>query len=103
MKSPAATNQGFQSLVVNEGFDVYFIYSAGGRIKDFALKNASGSTFLEISGKSLSKMEFVIPSLEEQIAIGNFFRHLDELLAAQTKKVEQLQQLKAAYLKKMFI
>ena len=103
LKSPAATNQGFQSLVVKENYDVYFIYSAGNKIKEYALKNAAGSTFLEISGKNLAKMELYIPSLPEQTAIGDFFHNLDGQITAQAEKVEQLKRLKAAYLQKMFV
>ena len=103
LKSPAATNQGFQSLVVNSDNNVYFIYSMGSKIKEYALKNASGSTFLEISGKGLSKMDILVPSKDEQDAIGQFFHNLDERITSQTLKMEQLRKLKAAYLQKMFI
>jgi len=103
LKNSAATNQGFQSLVVSRNFDVYFIFSMGNKIKEYALKNASGSTFLEISGKNLSAMEIYIPSLAEQIAIGEFFHNLDEQIAAQVQKVKQLREFKAAYLQKMFV
>jgi len=102
LKKPAATNQGFQSLVVNEDFDVYFIYSNGNKIKDYALKNASGSTFLEISGKNLSKMELYVPSFPEQTAIGNFFRTLDDSIALYKRKLEGLKEIKRAYLQQMF-
>ena len=51
LRRSACTNQGFQSLVVNDDTDVYFVYSMTDRIKKFAEQKASGSTFLEISGK----------------------------------------------------
>ena len=76
-----STNQGFQSFVVDNNIDVYFLYSLGYKIKEYALKNASGSTFLEISKNTLSKMGLFIPSLEEQTAIGNFFKQLDDTIA----------------------
>lgn len=88
---------------MNKNFDVYCIYSMGYRIKEYALKNASGSTFLEISGKNLAKMDLAIPTLPEQTAIGNFFRNLDEQITSQQSKLEQLKQLKTAYLQKMFV
>ncbi|VTX80243.1 Type I restriction modification DNA specificity domain protein [Neisseria subflava] len=98
-----ATNQGFQSFVVGERLDVYFLYTMGFKIKDYALKNASGSTFLEISKNTLSQMEFFAPSLKEQIAIGNFFRQLDETIALQTAEVEKLNQLKKGLLAAMLV
>lgn len=98
----SATNQGFQSLVVNEETDVYFLYSYSGQIKKYALKHSAGSTFLEISGKELGKMELSIPSLPEQQAIGSLFRTLDDLLASYKDNLANYQSLKATMLSKMF-
>ena len=98
----SATNQGFQSLVVNEGTDVYFLYSYSDQIKKYALKHSAGSTFLEISGKELGKMDLSIPSLQEQTAIGSFFRTLDDLLASYKDNLANYQSLKATMLSKMF-
>lgn len=98
----SATNQGFQSLVVNEETDVYFLYSYSDQIKKYALKHSAGSTFLEISGKELGKMDLSIPSLPEQQAIGSFFRTLDDLLASYKDNLANYQSLKATMLTKMF-
>ena len=103
LQQTGATNQGFQSLVVKNGHHTYFLYSYGFRIKEFALKNASGSTFLEISGKMLAKMVLKTPSLEEQQKIGSFFQQLDKLIATQQTQIEKLQNLKRALLNKMFV
>jgi len=48
-------------------------------------------------------MPLSLPAHPEQIAIGRFFHHLDELSAAQQIKLDKLKQLKAAYLQKMFV
>ena len=80
LRRPACTNQGFQSLVVNDDTDVYFVYSMTDRIKKFAEQKASGSTFLEISGKGLAAGEFAFPSKDEQTAIGSMFNQLDHLI-----------------------
>ncbi|EJB8574798.1 restriction endonuclease subunit S [Vibrio parahaemolyticus] len=103
LKNEATTNQGFQSLVLNEGYDTYFIYSMGHLIKDYALQNASGSTFLEISGKTLGKMKVKIPSLTEQTKIGQYFQNLDNLIALQQQKINKLKNIKQACLRKMFV
>ena len=100
----AATNQGFQSLIMKNGYDVYFTYSMGDKIKEYALRTASGSTFLEISGKLLGRMQILYPSsFEEQAIVGNFFRKLDELIEAQRQELEKLQNIKKACLSKMFV
>ena len=80
LQHPGATNQGFQSFVIKEGIDTYFIYSMGHLIKEYALKNASGSTFLEISGKALGDMPILMPSTNEQTQIGTFFKSVDNLI-----------------------
>lgn len=97
------TNQGFQSFILKNDVDIYFLYSMGFKIKDFALKNASGSTFLEISKSQLSQMKLYLPSLKEQTQIGNFFKQLDDTIALHQKELAKYQQIKAACLEKMFV
>ena len=96
LQHPAATNQGFQSLVLNDGIDPYFIYTMGGRIKDMAEGVASGSTFPEISGKMLGKLEVMIPTLEEQKGIVSLFRGIDDYITLhQRKRDEEVRKKKA--------
>ena len=102
LRRSACTNQGFQSLVVNDDTDVYFVYSMTDRIKKFAEQKASGSTFLEISGKGLAAGEFVFPSKDEQTAIGSMFKQLDHLITLHQRKHDKLVQLKKSMLDKMF-
>ena len=87
LQRSACTNQGFQSLVLRDGTDPYFIYSMGDKIKDMAEGVASGSTFLEISGKMLGNLEVMIPSIKEQEEIASFFRGLDNLITLHQRKV----------------
>ena len=51
----------------------------------------------------LTEFCILLPSLEEQAAIGNFFRNLDEQVITQQTKLNRLKQLKQAYLQKMFV
>ncbi len=103
LKKDGSTNQGFQSFVVKNGYDTYFIYSAGNLIKKYALKHASGSTFLEISGKQLSQMEIKTPCLDEQTKIGTLFKNLDSLLNQHQTQLKKLENIKQACLAKMFV
>ena len=103
LRRSACTNQGFQSLVVNDDTDVYFVYSMTDRIKKFAERKASGSTFLEISGKGLAAGEFAFPSKDEQTAIGSMFKQLDFLITLHQRKLELLQNIKKSLLDKMFV
>ncbi|MFJ7971721.1 restriction endonuclease subunit S [Psychrobacillus sp. NPDC096389] len=103
LKDSGATNQGFQSLVLKDDIDAYFIYSMGFQIKKYANKNASGSTFLEISGRRLGEMELRIPSKEEQLIIGSFFKSLDNKIELEEQNLQKLKQFKKAMLQKMFV
>ena len=103
LRRPACTNQGFQSLVVNDDTDVYFVYSMTDRIKKFAEQKASGSTFLEISGKGLAAGEFAFPSKDEQTAIGSMFNQLDHLITLHQRKLELLRNIKKSLLDRMFV
>ena len=102
LRHSACTNQGFQSLVIGDA-DVYFVYSMSERIKKWAEEKASGSTFLEISGRQLETMPVNLPSLVEQQAIGSFFSHLDDLITLHQRKLELLRNIKKSLLDKMFV
>lgn len=103
LQRSGATSQGFQSLVLKDGYDTYFIYSMGHLIKQYAEKHSSGSTFLEISGKTLGMMKIKVPLTDEQIQIGSFFKHLDNLITLHQRKLEKLKNIKKAMLEKMFV
>jgi len=103
LRRSACTNQGFQSLVMNDDIDVYFIYSMTDRIKKFAEQKASGSTFLEISGKGLAAGEFAFPSKDEQTAIGSMFKQLDHLITLHQRELNLLKNTKKSLLDKMFV
>lgn len=103
LKRSGCTNQGFQSLVLCDNIDAYFIYSMGYLLKNYALKHASGSTFLEISNKQLKQMQIFLPKGEEQQKIGSYFRNLDNLIAKHATQLKKLKQLKSACLEKMFV
>ena len=103
LQKEGTTNQGFQSLVLKKDIDTYFLYSSGHLIKKYALSKASGSTFLEISGKTMSKMDIFIPSPLEQSKIGSFFEQLDKLIILYKNKLDKLSNIKEACFSKLFI
>lgn len=102
LTNSGATNQGFQSIVVKPATDVYFLYSEIPEIKRKAIRLAAGSTFLEISGKSLTKIQIRLPSFKEQSRIGHLFLQIDNLIAATQHKENLLKKIKQACLQNMF-
>lgn len=102
LKHPGATNQGFQSLVMSDSYNPYFIYSMEEEIKAKAEGVASGSTFLEISGKMLGNIKIFVPSKQEQDAVSECFERVDNFISLHQCEYEKLVALKAACLDKMF-
>ncbi|MEC5425292.1 restriction endonuclease subunit S [Virgibacillus sp. C22-A2] len=100
----SATNQGFQSIVPHKNeLGSYFIYSRTHELKRYGETNGAGSTFVEVSGKQMSKMPMMIPTIEEQNQIGNFFRKIDQTITLHQQELETLKQTKKAFLQKMFV
>ena len=81
-------------------FDYYLIQSD----KYQTVANLSSGTKMPRSDwKTVSETEFSIPvNIEEQVKIGNFFKHLDDTIALHQRKLTLLEQLKQTYLQKLF-
>nr|WP_229239932.1 restriction endonuclease subunit S [Companilactobacillus futsaii] len=100
----ATTNQGFQSIVPNPNkLDSYFIYSRTNELKRYGEVTGAGSTFVEVSGKQMSKMSIMVPELSEQKKIGSFFEQLDNTIALHKRKLDLLKEQKKGFLQKMFV
>lgn len=61
-----------------------------------------GATINQITGYMFSKMEFMIPSEEEQQRIGKYFSDLDSLITLHQRKCEETKKLKKYMLQNMF-
>lgn len=85
----ATTNQGFQSIVVNNNsFSNEFVYYLLKQNVGAMLNLSSGSTFLEISKKKLASINITVPkSLAEQQAIAEALSDVDALIASLEKKI----------------
>ena len=102
MQTDGCTNQGFQSWVIDNNTNIYFLYSLGSDLKKEAIRKASGSTFLEISNKEVKKIPLSIPSKHEQDKLGKLFLVLDNLLSLQQRKLELLSIIKKTIIKHLF-
>ena len=61
-----------------------------------------GATINQITGYMFSKMEFLIPSANEQDEIGEYFKNLDYLITLHQRKYDKLVNVKKSMLEKMF-
>ncbi len=61
-----------------------------------------GATINQITGYMFSKMELWFPSPDEQDAIGEYFKKLDNLITLHQRKYDKLANIKKSMLEKMF-
>ena len=72
------------------------------RFLEFSMMQKLGGTRVRLYFKVLTEYKLSLPALEEQTAIGNFFRALDDTITLHKRKLEGLKELKSAYLQQMF-
>lgn len=99
----STTNQGFQSLIVKKGTSNLFIFQWIKGNKHELVKRASGSTFPEISKKSLENIIVPTPSLSEQTKIANFLSALDDKIAQSSRQIAAVESWKQGLMQKMFV
>ncbi|HEX7585121.1 MAG TPA: restriction endonuclease subunit S, partial [Prolixibacteraceae bacterium] len=93
-KSEGFTNQGFQSLISKEGYSNEYIYYLMLTLKNVLLKNASGSTFLEISPNKIKQIEVAIPDYDEQTRIATILSDMDAEITALEQKLAKYKKIK---------
>ncbi len=87
------TNQGFQSLIPKDIYNIFLYYNIATIVQDMRTE-ASGSTFLEISGKKLSEIQFIVPPSTEQTRIATALSDIDDLIATTRKLTEKKRNIK---------
>ena len=101
--NPVCTNQGFKSFVLRGDLTTDFVYYYLQYAKKLALALASGTTFLEISGKKAAQIPVPIPPIAEQkqivTEIEKQFTRLDAGVAALRRVQANLKRYRAAVLK----
>ena len=71
---------------------------------DKEIEKSMGATINQITGYMFSKMEFYIPSSQNEMKqIGALFRLLDDTITLHQRKLEQLKTIKQFLLQKMFV
>lgn len=101
--NPVATNQGFKSFVLSDELLPDFVYYYLQRARSLAVALASGTTFLEISGKNAARLPIPVPPLDEQqqivAEIEKQFTRLDAGVKALRRVQVNLKRYRAAVLK----
>jgi type I restriction enzyme S subunit len=81
----------------SEGENLYFVYNTLKNIKYVPQSHERHWI------SKFSEFNILVPSNDEQVKIGNFFKQLDSLIALHQEKINQLKTCKKALLQKMFI
>ena len=95
------TNQGFQSLIAKQ-CNIDFLYYLIQTKKKDLIRNACGSTFLEISANEIRKIKVAVPVQNEQEQIAKLLSLIDERIATQNNIIEDLKKLKSAISERLF-
>jgi type I restriction enzyme, S subunit len=101
--NPLCTNQGFKSFILDAGLESNYIYYYLQHAKPLATKLGSGTTFLEISGKSAAQIPVPIAPRAEQARIAEtldeLLSDLDAAVATLERTQEKLKLYRASVLK----
>ena len=95
------TYNGTISKPKKSDFDSLFGYFMLVKMNLKKVCGGSGQPFL--SYEVLERLNVLLPTLEEQTVIGQFFKQLDETLVLQQQQLQTLKNLKQAFLEKMFV
>jgi len=97
------TNQGFKSFVLPDSLDSEYVYYYLMRARSIAIELASGTTFLEISGKRAAKIPLPMAPLPQQhrivAAIESYLTRLDAAVASLERVQKSLKRYRASVLK----
>lgn len=101
---PANTNQALAIIRLKRGYLRYITtYLKGKAVSEYIKKNPTIGAQPNLSLEQVGNLEISLPKDEEQIRIGDFFHHLDNLIAFHQRKLEKLGNIKKAYLNEMFV
>jgi len=95
------TNQGFQSIIVNDKNYYEYLYYWLLKNKKELLKRANGSTFIEISKKDIEKIPFKKPPLQEQQKIAEVLSMADKEIELLKKELEELKKQKKGLMQRL--
>jgi len=100
--APMAINQGCKGLIAGKSLDHYFLFYSLAVSKVRLIDLGAGNTFKELSGAALKSFEIPTPSPAEQQKIAECLTSLDEVIAAQSQKINALKTHKKGLMQQLF-
>ncbi|MCF2646253.1 restriction endonuclease subunit S [Prevotella stercorea] len=102
--SEMCTNQGFKSVIPNEDTDSEFLYYLLKYNKDNIVSQGSGTTFAEVSGKTMKGIEVVVPKeVDDQRRIASILSSLDRKIELNNKINADLEEMAQTIFKNWFV
>jgi len=95
-------NQQINSLTPNANNDAYFLLTESEIWSSNMKRMAAAGTMQIVNKKEFSEIKTIVPSKNEQIQIGDYFRNIDSLITLHQRKCDALKELKKGMLQKMF-
>jgi type I restriction enzyme S subunit len=102
-RNSIATNQGFKSFVLKDGFVPEYVFYLLKASKAEIESHASGGTFAEISAKAIADVLLPFPPFEHQRAIANLLSSLDMKLEINRSISKSLESIAQSLFKSWFI
>ena len=96
------TNQGFKSIVPNGNVDYMFMYYLLKYNKDRIEAMGSGTTFKEVSGKTMGNIEVNVPLLDTQKSMASVLSVIDDKIELNNRINNNLEQQAQAIFNDMF-
>ena len=101
LKAPFWTVDTLFFMIPLNNFDLQFLYTMTQKINWKKMDESTGVPSL--SKAVIEKVNQNIPSYQEQIKIGGFFKQLDNTIALHQRKLDLLKEQKKGFLQKMFV
>lgn len=92
------TNQGFRSVIFNRDADPHFFYHLFPKLQRELVRRASGTTFLEISGREFGKIQVPLPPVPEQRRIAAILDTIDDAIRKTEQVIAKLKRMKRGLL-----
>lgn len=98
---PTATNQGFSNFYPSDTFFSEYLLHWLEWKRELLIQNAGGSTFKEISKKTLRGIQIVLPPLPEQQRIAEILTAVDDSIRAGERVFEQTERVKKGLMEEL--
>ena len=90
--------------VGSENYNSQFIYTMlnAPEIRDKIIKQSQGNTQIYVNWTTVSQTDYLVPQIEEQIKIGEYFKSIDHLITLHQCKCDKMKKMKKFMLQKLF-